>query len=111
MRIERIAPGGHRGGASPGATQAVRVGDLVFVGGQMSLDGNGRVIGADLATQAKNAFDALKRVLAAAGLADIRAEFYPEPGPAYTGVGVSGFAFAGLLVEVEVIAVTRGQTS
>lgn len=39
----------------------------MFVGGQMSLDENGRVIGDNLATQAKNAFDALKSVLAVAG--------------------------------------------
>ena len=56
MKKERIAPRGHRGGASPGATQAVRAGDLIFVGGQMSLDETGRVIGNDIATQAENAF-------------------------------------------------------
>ena len=45
----------------------------MFVGGQMSLDENGRVIGDDVATQAENAFGSLARVLAAAGadMADV----------------------------------------
>jgi enamine deaminase RidA (YjgF/YER057c/UK114 family) len=39
----------------------------------MSLDGRGRVVGSDISTQARNAFDALKRVLAeaGAGMADV----------------------------------------
>ncbi len=55
-------------GRSPdGGTQAVRAGNLILVGGQMSLDEQGRVIGADMATQTRNAFAALKQVLAQAG--------------------------------------------
>jgi enamine deaminase RidA (YjgF/YER057c/UK114 family) len=44
-------------------TQAVRAGNLIHVGGQMSLDAQGYVIGKDIATQTKIAFDSLKRVL------------------------------------------------
>ncbi|MSR60412.1 MAG: hypothetical protein EXS05_22690 [Planctomycetaceae bacterium] len=48
-------------------TQAVRVGNLILVGGLMSLDEQGRIVGADIATQTRNCFDALKKVLAEAG--------------------------------------------
>ena len=131
MKIERIAPSGHRGGASPGATQAVRAGDLVFVGGQMSLDGSGRVIGDDLATQTKNAFDALKRVLTAAGadmsdvvkhtvffdcandeaeIADsveeidrVRLTHFSDPGPTVTDIR-TGLDREGALIQVDAVA-------
>ena len=54
-------------------TQAVRAGNLIFVGGQMSLDAQGRVVGSDITTQARNVFEAMKRVLADAGgtMADV----------------------------------------
>lgn len=70
--MELISPSQHRGGASAG-TQAVRAGNLIFVGGQMSLDDQGRVLGSDITTQARNAFESLKRVLAEAGasMADV----------------------------------------
>ena len=131
MRIERIAPRGHRGGASPGATQAVRAGDLVFVGGQMSLDENGHVIGDDIATQTKNAFDALKRVLAAAGadmtdvvkhnvyfdceddgaaiaafvveIDRVRLAQFSDPGPTVTDIR-TGLDREGALIQVEAVA-------
>ena len=67
MEKDRISPKNHRGGA-PGTTiQAVRAGDLIFVGGQMSLDERGRIIGSDIATQTRNASKFLKRILAEAG--------------------------------------------
>lgn len=64
--MQLVAPQNHVGGSGEG-TQAVRAGNLIFVGGQMSLDQNGNVVGSDIKTQAKNAFEALKRVLEAAG--------------------------------------------
>lgn len=72
MSMQLICPNDHHGGAIEG-TQAVRAGNLIFVGGQMSLDEQGRVVGADITTQATNAVEALKRVLAAAGatMADV----------------------------------------
>src|SRR5262245_4097752 len=56
-----------------GKTEAVRSGDIVFVGGQMSLDDVGRAVGADVTIQARNAFEGLKRTLAEAGatMADV----------------------------------------
>ena len=136
MKIERIAPRGHRGGASPGATQAVRAGDLVFVGGQMSVDESGRVIGDDIATQAANAFDALARVLAEAGasMADVvkhnvyfdcedddeaiaafmaqidrvRLAHFSDPGPTATETRV-GLDREGALIQVEAVAALDGE--
>ena len=67
MQKEFIAPRNHRGGDSGSNTQAVRAGNLILVGGQMSLDEQGRVVGSDIATQTRNALEALKRVLADAG--------------------------------------------
>lgn len=72
MNKQLISPQNHVGGATAG-TQAVRAGNLIFVGGQMSLDEQGRIVGTDITTQARNAFEALKRVLAEAGatMADV----------------------------------------
>ncbi len=131
MKTQRIALRDHRGGASPGATQAVRAGDLVFVGGQMSVDESGRVIGDDIATQAANAFDALARVLAEAGasMADVvkhnvyfdcedddeaiaafmaqidrvRLAHFSDPGPTATETRV-GLDREGALIQVEAVA-------
>lgn len=73
MKMQLISPKNHCGGASHSTTQAVRAGNLIFVGGQMSLDEQGQVVGTDITTQARNAFEALKRVLAEAGatMADV----------------------------------------
>ncbi|MDB5385975.1 MAG: hypothetical protein JWM11_1621 [Planctomycetaceae bacterium] len=59
--------------ARAAGTQAVRAGNLIFVGGQMSLDDQGNVVGTDIKTQARNAFEALKQVLGEAGatMADV----------------------------------------
>ena len=135
MKIERIAPRGHRGGAAPGATQAVKAGDLVFVGGQMSLDENRHVIGDDIAVQAENAFAALARVLAEAGasMADVvkhnvyfdcedddaaiaafmaevdrvRLAHFSDPGPTATETRV-GLDREGALIQVEAVAALAG---
>ena len=52
--------------------------------------------------------DARRMVETAATVAGIQEEFYPNPGPASTAVQVTGFAFEGLLVEIEAIAVAGG---
>ncbi len=131
MKTERIAPRGHLGGASSTATQAVRAGNLIFVGGQMALDERGRVVGGDIATQAERAFDAVKRVLAeaGAGMADVvkhnvyidydgdaaallrfmdqlnqvRLAHFKDPGPTTTETRV-GLDREGALIQVEAIA-------
>ncbi|MGE0006234.1 MAG: RidA family protein [Parvibaculaceae bacterium] len=129
MKIEFFTPPGHRGGASQGA-QAAKAGNLIFVGGQMSLDDKGKVVGSDIATQARNTFEALKRVLAAAGakmsdvvkhnvyfacedskiaefMADldrVRADYFSSPGPTTTEIRV-GLEKEGALILVDAWAV------
>ena len=132
MLKEFIAPRNHRGGASGNSTQAVRAGNLILVGGQMSLDDQGRVVGSDIATQARNAFEALKRVLAEAGagmqdvvkhniyfqcdggdaevakfLDDIdrvRLEYFSDPGPTTTETRV-GLDREGAFIQIDAWAV------
>lgn len=132
MKLEFFTPPGHHGGASPG-TQVARAGNLIFVGGQMSLDDKGRVIGSDIATQARNTFEALKRALAAAGadmsdvvkhnvyfvcddakiaqfmvdLDRVRAEYFSSPGPTTTEIRV-GLEKEGALILVDAWAVKGG---
>jgi enamine deaminase RidA (YjgF/YER057c/UK114 family) len=59
--------------ALSGVTEAVRAGDLIFVGAQLPLDDAGNIIGRDVTGQARAVMERLKRVLAAAGasLADV----------------------------------------
>jgi len=53
--------------------RAVRFGDIVFVGGQMSVDEHGQIVGTDVKTQTRTALEGLQRELATVGatLADI----------------------------------------
>jgi enamine deaminase RidA (YjgF/YER057c/UK114 family) len=134
--MHRISPKDFRGGAPGTTTQAVRAGDLVFVGGQMSLDERGRVVGHDIATQARNALEALKRVLAEAGasmadvvkhnvylacegdeaavarfmaeLDQVRVAYFPDPGPITTEVRC-GLELEGALILIDAWAVVGGK--
>jgi enamine deaminase RidA (YjgF/YER057c/UK114 family) len=53
--------------------QAVRAGDLIFVGGLMATDGNGEIVATDVAGQTRAIFDRLSALLrqAGAGMADV----------------------------------------
>ena len=136
MRKDRISPKNLRGGAPGTTTQAIRAGDLIFVGGQMSLDELGRVVGRDITTQARNALEALKRVLAEAGasMADVvkhnvylvcegdeptvarfmaevdqvRVDYFPDPGPTTTEVRC-GLELDGALILIDAWAVVGGK--
>ena len=120
---------------NPMFTQGWKAGGLVFVGGQISADAEARAVGADMAAQTRNVYRFIRKVLDEAGcdesdvvkvnsyyyvdgdwdeisaaattVAAVHSEFYPEPGPAYTGCRVTGFAFEDLLIEIEAIAVAR----
>jgi enamine deaminase RidA (YjgF/YER057c/UK114 family) len=132
VRTQRVSPRNHRGGAPGTTTQAVRAGDLIFVGGQMSLDEQGHVVGSDIATQARNALDALHRVLMAAGatmadvvkhnvylacdgddaavarfmaeLDEVRLAYFSDPGPTTTEVRC-GLEREGALILIDAWAV------
>ena len=106
-------------------SQAIRVGDMVWVSGQVGIDENMQV-GEGLEAQARLAFQNLERVLAAAGasLADVveittfhtslkdtadfskvKAEFIPENYPAWTVIGTTELVLPDLLVEMKAVAV------
>ena len=117
-------------------TQGWRIGDLVFVGGQISADEHAKAVGEGMEAQARNVFQFIRNTLHEASLDEndvvklyvyyhaegdwehiaeavdsinsVRREFYEDPGPAVTAVRVSGFAFEDLLIEVEALAVVRG---
>ena len=62
------------GGAPPSISQAIRVGNTVYVSGQVAFDGNGEIVGVgDAAAQAEQCFKNLEAVLEAGGasLADV----------------------------------------
>ncbi len=106
-------------------SQAVRVGDTVWVSGQVGVDEN-MTPGEGIEAQARLVFENLERVLAEAGatLADvveivtfhtsmediagfakIKSEFIPEDYPAWTAVGVTQLVMPDLLVEMKATAV------
>ncbi|MEM1270755.1 MAG: Rid family hydrolase [Bacteroidota bacterium] len=103
---------------------AVRVGNMVWVSGQVGMGANG--MGADAAAQSVLALDNLAYVLSEAGasLSDVveltsyhvgsesldafraaKAAVFTAAYPAWTAVEVSGLAALGLVVEVKAVAV------
>lgn len=104
---------------------AVRFGDLLFISGMVGVDERGRVIGeGDAATQARQIFENMKKVLdaARASFADVlkltvfltdiddrarinpvRQEFFGTARPASTLVEVSKLVRPDLLVEIEAV--------
>jgi len=111
-------------------SQAVRVGDTVWVSGQTGFDENGS-IPEGIEAQARLAFQSLEKVVIEAGgsLADIveivtyhtsmedfpgfakvKSEFFPENYPAWTAVGVTTLAAPQLLVEIRATAVIDSGT-
>lgn len=144
----RGGPGGRMGGSfdptstryiNPGTlagldgfTHAVRVGQMVYVSGQVALDSVGGVVGpGDLAAQARQAFANLQLVLDIAGVspsdvvqlnvyvvgfkpadwATIKAagaQFFPQRNPpAGTVLGVSALPREGLLIAVDAVALIK----
>lgn len=115
-------------------SQGWRVGDLVVVGGQLSADEDGNVVGeGDIEVQTRNVFEAVTRVLEEGGatwqdvvklntyycchetgdavrefwekMTRVRLQYLPTPGPAGTAVRVAGLMYDGFLIEVEAMAV------
>jgi len=133
MTKVRIMPKGHWDWSMPVTlSQGWKTGDLLFVGGQISADAHGRTVGDDIATQTRNVFEFIKRVLDDAGASmedvvkhnvyyvfegdraglrdflarinEVRMEYFQEPGPVTTETPVAGLAYEGLLIEIEAIA-------
>jgi enamine deaminase RidA (YjgF/YER057c/UK114 family) len=114
--------------ASFGYSQAVRLGDLLFLAGQVAWDEKGHVVGgSDARLQTEQAFSNLRAVLEAAGssldrvakltifatsrdhlaaIREIRHKVFDPVGhyPASTFIVVSGLATPELLVEIEAVA-------
>ena len=111
-------------------TDAVRAGDLVFVSGIVAVDREGQLVGgADVVAQARQVFENMREVLAAAecGFEDVvkvtiyltdvddrpsinpvRQEVFGEARPASTLVEVSRLAVPGAKIEVEAVALLPG---
>jgi aminoacrylate peracid reductase len=113
---------------SPRATfsAAVRAGPLLFVSGLTAVDEQRRIVGDDLASQARYVYGKLGRVLAEAGAsfadvvetidyvttlegyeatAAVRREVFGDgPFPAATGVCVSALVRPGALIEIRAVA-------
>lgn len=108
-------------------SQAVQVGDTVYVSGQGPLDPQGNLVGeGDMAVQSRQVFANIRAVLAEAGatMDDVvkitsfitdtgryaeysaaRAQAFPNHVPASSTVTVADLVLPGMLVEVEAIAV------
>lgn len=106
--------------------QATRVGNMVWVTGQVGIDAN-VVPGKDIIEQSHLAFQNLRAALEAAGatMADVveimtfhtdliaeqhmfnsvKDEYFPDRYPSWTGVGVSQLALPELRVEIRAVAV------
>ncbi len=108
-------------------SQAIRIGNSVYVSGQVAIDSEGNVVGkGDMRAQTRRALENVKTVLEAAGASlsdvvkvtvfltdisrlmdthEVRAEFFPDPPPASTAVEIKALAFPDLLIEIEAVAV------
>jgi|SRR5579884_517548 len=139
MDKQAIYPEGHWRTPWPSvASQGWRIGELVFVGGQISMDENGQVVGVgDFDTQLRNVMENIRSVLAEAGAemndvvkvnafvvhkggdetlwefwehqGKLRASYFESPGPIMTGIPVPRLGHPDLLVEIEALAVIRSQ--
>jgi 2-iminobutanoate/2-iminopropanoate deaminase len=111
----------------PRYTHAWRVGNTIYVAGQLATDASGNLVGPnDIRAQTRCAFQNLARVLETAGASlrdvvkttvfitdmrhregyhEVRQEFYPSDPPASTLVQVVALAVPGALIEIEAIAV------
>ena len=107
-------------------SQAVKVGEMVFVSGQIPLEpGSGELVQGDIQTQTRQVLTNVEAVLAAAGssldkvvkttvfiadmddfprMNEVYAEFFPSQSPARACVEVSRLP-RGAAVEIEAIAV------
>lgn len=108
-------------------SQAIRVGDFVFVSGQAAIDADGQLVGVgDFDAQAEQAFRNLDQVLGAGGsslrdvvkvtifltdmsnfekIVELRRRWFSEPYPADSIIQVAALALPELQIEIEAVAV------
>ena len=111
--------------------QGLKVGNLLFLSGQVALDADGSIIGkSDLGAQTRQVFTNIGTLLAAAGADfhnvvklttfftvditdldrlqpyfDVRREFFGTHKPTSTGVQITALIYPELMLEVEAVAV------
>ena len=105
---------------------ALKVGDYLYISGQVAIDAQGKTVGAgDPVAQARQAFENIKELLEAAGgtmddivflmiyvtdirhyftFGELRKEYFKPPYPACTAIGVTGLAQEDWCVEIEATA-------
>jgi len=110
-----------------GYSHAIKVGNTIYVSGQIGMDLEGNIVDGDCAAQVNQAFENMKRVLEVAGatmqdvvklnyyfvniaedlhkIGDAYRQYFGRHYPAATVVQVGSLAYPGLLLEVEAIAV------
>ena len=113
---------------NPTYNHAVRLGDAIYVSGQIGIDpATGKLVSGGQVVEYRQALENLKVILRAAGsslervvkttiymtdvteLSDLNkvyAEFFPHDPPAKTGVEVSGLAL-GAKIEIEAVAAAK----
>ncbi|HLH24751.1 MAG TPA: RidA family protein [Chloroflexota bacterium] len=111
----------------PRYSHAWKVGNTIYVAGQLATDASGKLVGAnDMRAQTRQAFENLAAVLEAAGASmrdvvkttvfitdmrhrdaysEVRQQFYTSDPPASTLVQVVALAEPGALIEIEAVAV------
>jgi reactive intermediate/imine deaminase len=111
-------------------SQAVRVGDTLYLSGQTPLDpASGELVAGDISAQAQQVFENLKAVLAAADASfdtvarvgiyltdlgnfnavnEVMKQYFHEPYPARSTIGVAALP-RGAQVEIDMIAVFDGR--
>lgn len=110
-------------------SQAIRVGETIYVSGQAGYGDDGRIVPGGFRAQGEQAFSNLRRALAAAGsslgdvvkvtifvtdmanfpqVVELRRRYFTEPWPADSIVEVKGLYTPEAMIEIEAVAVFRG---
>jgi len=111
----------------PRYTHGWRVGNMVYVAGQLALDKEAKLVGPnDIAAQTRQVLENIRRVLEGGGAklehvvkvtvfvtdiryregyGEVRSKFFGANPPASTLVQVAGLAIPGALIEIEAVAI------
>ena len=112
-------------------SQAIKVGNLLFVSGQAGYDDEGKVVEGGFVAQGEQAFSNLRRALEAGGaslkdvvkvtifvtdmqaqfkdVVELRRRFWSAPYPADTIAEVKGLYDSRVMIEIEAIAAVPGE--